>query len=304
MPSSLLDPNATPNLHLSYGVDQVINSNLNKVDRSWYDLITAINDAFQPGSPIQLPPNGVTPGSFGDSAHAVTVTVDATGRVTAITQVAISVSDANITNISYTKITGAPTTLPPSGPAGGDLTGSSYPNPVIAPLAVNNAKINDVAWGKVTGAPAIVPLPVSRANLAPNAPCGTAVYAAVPTGQNYTGPIGWTTVCSVTLATRGGCVLLFAAPSMAGVGSAGGTNISLRFLFDSARQVTASSQLVNVPGPGNTAIGSLAWVDAGPSGTGVPAGTHTYAFQINLDNTGNVLTSNVAGGGIVAMEVG
>src|SRR5215475_11187228 len=52
-----------------------------------------------------------------------------------------------------------PTSLPPSGPAGGDLgaVGSTYPNPTIAPLAVTNAKINDVAWSKVTGAPTSFP---------------------------------------------------------------------------------------------------------------------------------------------------
>src|SRR5215475_2141744 len=62
-----------------------------------------------------------------------------------------------------------PTTLPPSGPAGGDLgaAGSSYPNPVIAPLAVStgkladgavtNVKVTDVAYAKVTGHPTTYP---------------------------------------------------------------------------------------------------------------------------------------------------
>jgi hypothetical protein len=49
------------------------------------------------------------------------------------------------------------TSYPPSGAAGGDLAGSTYPNPVIKPLAVTNAKVNDVAWGKITGSPTSFP---------------------------------------------------------------------------------------------------------------------------------------------------
>ncbi|HRO67452.1 MAG TPA: hypothetical protein PL182_07810, partial [Pseudobdellovibrionaceae bacterium] len=54
-------------------------------------------------------------------------------------------------NPDWNDITNRPTSLPPSGSAGGDLAGSTYPNPVIANNAITVAKINDgaVAFSKI-----------------------------------------------------------------------------------------------------------------------------------------------------------
>jgi hypothetical protein len=95
----------------------------------------------------------------------------------------LCVTDAKVNDVSWGKITGAPTFLQSGAAAGGDLTGV-FPNPTIAALAVTGAKMaqNTIAHGNLvtqTGddTQAVVP----NANTA-NAPVNIGNNLTVPQG--------------------------------------------------------------------------------------------------------------------------
>jgi hypothetical protein len=121
-----------------------VDADLDTIYGAWNGGADTVNIRNSAVTSEKLAADAVGPREIADGGVFTIALAD--GAVTTPKLADGAVTDAKVSNVAWAKVTGRPTTLPPSGVAGGDLAGS-YPDPVIRDGAVTTAKLAPGAVG-------------------------------------------------------------------------------------------------------------------------------------------------------------